>query len=515
MDTKKIKTLGQLKKAGYRSKTVKEEIRDNLINSIRNKENPFTGIMGYEDTVIPDTERALLSRHNILFLGLRGQAKTRMARQMVDLMDEFIPIIAGSEVNDDPLNPLSKFAKDQIVEHADETPIQWVHRSERYGEKLATPDVSVADLIGDIDPIKAANMKLSFADEKVIHYGIIPRSNRGIFVINELPDLQARIQVALFNILQEGDIQIRGFKLRMPLDILFVFTANPEDYTNRGSIVTPLKDRIESQILTHYPKDIETSLAITEQEADILPIQSETVEVSDLIKRLVEQVAFEARANEYVDKKSGVSARLTIAAYENAVSSAERRAIIHDEKRTQVWISDLSGIIPSITGKIELVYEGEQEGPYQVAVNLVDKSIRTQFVQYFPNPDQVKKKRVTGKKSADEKEVESPYKAIIRWFDGGNHLDILLDMKDADKITTLYKVDGLYGFVKKHFPHANESESALLMEFVLHGLSTFSLISKKVVDGKIEFKDLMGSMMNLGSMNLDPDSDDFNEEDYR
>jgi magnesium chelatase subunit I len=246
-----------------------------------------------------------------------------------------------------------------------------------------------------------------------------------------------------------------------------------------------------------------------------LPIQSETVEVSDLIKRLVEQVAFEARANEYVDKKSGVSARLTIAAYENAVSSAERRAIIHGEKRTQVWISDLSGIIPSITGKIELVYEGEQEGPYQVAVNLVDKSIRTQFVQYFPNPDQVKKKRVTGKKSADEKEVESPYKAIIRWFDGGNHLDILLDMKDADKITTLYKVDGLYGFVKKHFPHANESESALLMEFVLHGLSTFSLISKKVVDGKIEFKDLMGSMMNLGSMNLDPDSDDFNEEDYR
>ncbi len=515
MDIKKIKTLGQLQKSKYRPKSVKEEIRDNLVKSIRNRENPFEGIIGYEDTVIPDTERALLSRHNILFLGLRGQAKTRMARQMVDLLDEYIPIVAGSEVNDDPLQPMSKFAKDLIAEHGEDTPIQWVHRTERYGEKLATPDVSVADLIGDIDPIKAANLKLSFADEKVIHYGIIPRSNRGIFVINELPDLQARIQVALFNILQEGDIQIRGFKLRMPLDILFVFTANPEDYTNRGSIVTPLKDRIESQILTHYPKDIETALSITEQEASILEAQKEKVLVSDLIKRLIEQVAFEARSNEYVDKKSGVSARLTIAAYENAVSSAERRAIIHGEEKTQVWISDLSGIIPSITGKIELVYEGEQEGPYQVAVNLLDKSIRTQFVQYFPNPEQAKKKRNTGKKSVEEKEPENPYKAITRWFDAGNHLDLLLDMKDEDKIAHLYKVDGLFGFVKKYFPHANEKENALLMEFVLHGLAAYSMISKKVIDGKIEFKDLMGSMMNLGSLNLDEEGDEFDEGDYR
>ena len=515
MDIKKIKTLGQLKKTKYVSKSVKEEARDNLIISIQQKENPFNGILGYEDTVIPDTERALLSRHNILFLGLRGQAKTRMARQMTDLLDEYIPVVAGSEVNDDPLNPMSKFAKDLIAEHADETPIQWIHRSERYGEKLATPDVSVADLIGDIDPIKAANLRLSFADEKVIHYGIIPRSNRGIFVINELPDLQARIQVALFNILQEGDIQIRGFKLRMPLDILFVFTANPEDYTNRGSIVTPLKDRIESQILTHYPKDIDTSLAITEQEASILPAQSGRVAVSDLVKRLVEQVAFEARTNEYVDKKSGVSARLTIAAYENAISSAERRAIIHGEAKTQVWISDLQGIIPSITGKIELVYEGEQEGPFQVAVNLLEKSIRTQFVQYFPNPDQLKKKRGTGKKSGEEKEIENPYKSITRWFDAGNHLDLLLDMKDVDKIAKLYQVDGLYGFVKKYFPQANEMENALLMEFVLHGLSSYSLISKKSIDGKIEFKDLMGSMMNLGSLNLGGDEDEFNEDDYQ
>ncbi len=513
MNIQNINTLGELKKSGYQSRSVKDEVRENLIRSIEQKENPFTGIIGYEDTVIPDTERAILSRHNMLFLGLRGQAKTRMARQMVDLLDEYIPIVAGSEVNDDPMDPMSKFAKDLIAEHGDETPIKWVHRSERYGEKLATPDVSVADLIGDIDPIKAANLKLSFADEKVIHYGIIPRSNRGIFVINELPDLQARIQVALFNILQEGDIQIRGFKLRMPLDILFVFTANPEDYTNRGSIVTPLKDRIQSQILTHYPKTIENSLAITEQEAKISIHQSSRVDVSDLIKRLIEQVAFEARNNEYVDKKSGVSARLTIAAYENAVSSAERRALIHGEKQTQVWISDLSGIIPAITGKIELVYEGEQEGPYQVALNLVDKAIRSQFVQYFPNPELIKKKRSVGKKSVEEKEPENPYKAIIRWFDGGNHVDLLTDMKDEARIHALYQVDGLYAFVKKHFPQANDKQNALLMEFVLHGLAAYSLISKKTIEGKIEFKDLIGSMMNLNEMSFDDSEED--EDDYK
>ena len=512
MNTQQIKTLGELKNSGYKSRTIKEEIRENLIRKLIAKEKTFPGIIGYDDTVIPDTERAILSRHNILFLGLRGQAKTRMARQMTDLLDEYIPVIAGSEINDDPFHPLSKYAKDLVVQHGEDTPIHWVHNSERYGEKLATPDVSVADLIGDIDPIKAANLRLSFADEMVIHYGIIPRSNRCIFVINELPDLQARIQVALFNILQEGDIQIRGFKLRMPLDILFVFTANPEDYTNRGSIVTPLKDRIESQILTHYPKTIENSLEITEQEAHILDVQLQKVKISDLVKRLIEQVAFEARTNEYVDKKSGVSARLTIAAYENAVSSAERRCIIHQEKQTQVWISDLAGIIPSITGKIELVYEGEQEGPYQVAVNLLDKAIRTQFITYFPNPETQKKKRPATKQNPTaRKEEESPYKSIIKWFDSGNHIDLMLDGKDADKIAVLYSVDGLHSFVKKHFPQANNEENALLMEFVLHGLAGYSLISKKMIDGKIQFKDLMGSMMNFGEMNFD---DDISEDDF-
>ena len=503
-----IFTLGQLKASGYKPKSVKQEIRENLIQKIRDKENPFEGIIGYEDTVIPDTERAILSQHNILFLGLRGQAKTRMARQMTSLLDEYIPVIAGSEINDDPLQPMSRYAIDLIAEQGDETPIEWIHRSKRYGEKLATPDVSVADLIGDIDPIKAANLKLSFSDEKVIHYGIIPRSNRGIFVINELPDLQARIQVALFNILQEGDIQIRGFKLRMPLDIVFIFTANPEDYTNRGSIVTPLKDRIESQILTHYPKQIEDSLAITEQEAQILPIQKEKVAISDLVKRIIEQVAFEARSNEYVDRKSGVSARLTIAAYENAVSAAERRLLINQEEKTQVWISDLVGIIPAITGKIELVYEGEQEGPYQVAVNLIEKSMRQLFIQYFPNPEISKKRKPTGKKSTEESPVaENPYQAITRWFNNGNHLELLNDLNDQQKIETLYQVEGLYALVKKHYPLASIQENALLMEFVLHGLAAYSLISKKSIDGKISFNDLMGSMMNFGQLESDEEDD--------
>jgi magnesium chelatase subunit I len=508
MNIKKIKTLGELKASGYQPKSIKEELRRNLICKLQKKETTFPGIVGYEDSVIPDVERALLSKHNILFLGLRGQAKTRMARQMIDLLDEYIPVISGSDINDDPIKPISKYGLDQIAAHGDETPIHWVHRTERYGEKLATPDVSVADLIGDIDPIKAANLKLSFADERVLHYGIIPRSNRGIFVINELPDLQARIQVALFNILEEGDVQIRGFKLRLPLDILFVFTANPEDYTNRGAIVTPLKDRIESQILTHYPKSLENALEITEQEAEISDDQKEKVIVSDLVKRLIEQVAFEARGSELVDKKSGVSARLTISAFENAVSAAERRAIINNEKNTQVWITDLVGIIPSITGKVELVYEGEQEGPYQVAMNLVDKAIRSQFVQYFPNPDTLKKRKNTGKPSQQEKPEENPYKSVIAWFDKGNNLNISFNTSDKDKTLLLYHVDGLHALVKKYFAQADEAQSALLMEFVLHGLASYSLISKKIFESKIEFKDLMGSMMNFGNKDYEEEFDE-------
>ncbi|HQX74511.1 MAG TPA: magnesium chelatase, partial [Chitinophagaceae bacterium] len=296
-------------------------------------------------------------------------------------------------------------------------------------------------------------------------------------------------------------------KLRLPLDIMFVFTANPEDYTNRGSIVTPLKDRIESQILTHYPKSLENALEITEQEAEISEDQKAKVKVSDLIKRLIEQVAFEARSSEFVDKKSGVSARLTISAFENAVSSAERRAIINNEKQTQVWMSDLVGIIPSITGKVELVYEGEQEGPYQVAMNLVDKAIRSQFAQYFPNPDTLKKRRNTGKPSQEEQKDDNPYRPITGWFDKGNNLNLSFNTSDKDKMLLLYKVDGLNALVKKYFPKSNEEQAALLMEFVLHGLSSYSLISKKIFENKIKFKDLVGSMMNFSEKDFEFDEE--------
>ena len=327
MKIENIKTFGQLKKAGYEYKSVKDELRQNLLQKLIKKETTFKGIHGYDYTVIPELERAILSKHNINLLGLRGQAKTRLARQMVQLLDEYVPVVEGSEINDDPFRPISRFARELIKEKGDDTPISWLHRDDRFSEKLATPDVTVADLIGDVDPIKAANLKLTYADDRVIHFGMIPRANRSIFVINELPDLQARIQVALFNILQEGDVQIRGFKLRLPLDIQFVFTANPEDYTNRGSIVTPLKDRIGSQILTHYPDDIGTARTITEQETADAASEKSKIYVPELAKDILEQISFEARESEFIDSKSGVSARLSITAFQNLLSTAERRAL--------------------------------------------------------------------------------------------------------------------------------------------------------------------------------------------
>ena len=386
-----INTLGALKKGGYKSRTIKEELRENLIAKLQTKETIFEGIIGFDDTVLPDIERAILSQHNILLLGLRGQAKTRIARMMTQLLDEYMPIVAGSEIHDDPMQPLSRYAIDVIEEKGDKTPVEWVHRDERFVEKLATPDVSVADLIGDVDPIKAASLKLSYADERVIHFGLVPRAHRSIFVLNELPDLQARIQVSLFNILQEGDLQIRGFKLRFPLDIQFVFTANPEDYTNRGSIVTPLKDRIESQILTHYPKELDTALSITEQEARMSDDQKATIRVPDEIKQILELVSFQARESDYIDEKSGVSARLSISARENLVSAAERRMYVNGEKKTIVRLTDFWGVVPAITGKVELVYEGEQMGVYEVAIDLIDKAIKELFLETFPDPNRTVK----------------------------------------------------------------------------------------------------------------------------
>ncbi|MDZ4759330.1 MAG: magnesium chelatase [Bacteroidota bacterium] len=478
-----IKTLGELKKLGYISKTIKDELRNNLITKIKNKENVFKGIIGFEDSVIPEIERAILSRHNMNLLGLRGQAKTRIARQITELLDEYTPIIDGSELNDDPLNPISNFAKQLIIEKGAKTPISWLHRSERYIEKLATPDVSIADLIGDVDPIKAANLRLSYADERVIHYGIIPRSNRCIFVINELPDLQARIQVALFNILQEGDIQIRGFKLRIPLDIEFIFTANPEDYTNRGSIVTPLKDRIGSQILTHYPKSIELSKQITAQEAKLSEHQKQNIIVGDLIATIIERIAFEARESEFVDTKSGVSARLTISAFENLVSTAERRMLLNGEEKTHARISDLIGVIPAVNGKIELVYEGEQEGAGIVAQNLLGKAIRNEFIQLFPDPSKLKKKNIA-----------TPYDNIINWFGEGNVYDILLLENDKAYKKGLENVPGLSDFVETYIPKLSKNEKLLMMEFVLFAMAEHSLIGKNSLLRGVQFKDILGSM---------------------
>ncbi len=504
MDISRIVTFGELKRTGYKPKSIKDELRDNLVKFLKEKKNPFEGIIGYDETVIPDIQTAILSRHNIILLGLRGQAKTRIARIMINLLDEYIPIVASSELNDDPFHPLSRFAKDLLNEQGDETKIEWLHRSQRYAEKLATPDVSVADLIGDVDPIKAAALKLPYSDERVIHFGLIPRSHRSIFVINELPDLQARIQVALFNILQESDIQIRGFKVRLPLDILFVFTANPEDYTNRGSIVTPLKDRIDSQILTHYPKTLTISQQITTQESKFTNEQKKRVNTTQLLKDLVEQIAFEARASEYIDPKSGVSARLTISAYENLISTAERRMILNNEECTHLRISDLYGVIPAITGKIELVYEGEQEGPAKVAHILISKAIRNMFDKYFPSPDKINRKDPDFNRAKNQPERPrqpsgevNPYNSITSWFNKGNLVDILNTNSDKEYENTLTKVPGLKEIVKKYQPGINGRDNILMMEFVLHGLAEYSMLSKFRLENGLQFKDMLSSMFTV------------------
>ena len=481
MNLDSIKTLGDLKQAGYKSKSIKDELRENLISKMMNKETVFKGIHGYENTVIPELERAILSKHNINLLGLRGQAKTRLARLMVSLLDEYIPVVEGSEINDDPLNPLSRFAIELIEEKGDNTPISWLHRDDRFAEKLATPDVTVADIIGDVDPIKAANLKLSYADDRVIHYGMIPRANRCIFVINELPDLQARIQVALFNILQEGDIQIRGFKLRLPLDMQFVFIANPEDYTNRGSIVTPLKDRIGSQILTHYPEDIETAKTITQQEAKSLG--ENAVKVPELAKDLLEQIVFEARESEYIDAKSGVSARLSITAYQNLISTAERRMIQAGETQTTVRLSDFDGIIPAITGKVELVYEGEQEGAKFVAESLIKRAIKNLYPEFFP---EIKK--------LEKQDEEESYDSIVSWFfNTDKDFELLLDFKEEDYKNELDKIKPLHDFILEHQPNVVKEDIYFVKEFVLWALVEYKKLSKQSFTEGTQFKDPYGS----------------------
>ncbi|WP_116126891.1 sigma 54-interacting transcriptional regulator [Lewinella sp. IMCC34183] len=487
------KTLGELKASGYTPRSVKQELRENLIQRLRDKEEVFPGIIGFDDTVLPDIQRAILSRHSVLLLGLRGQAKTRIARLLVNLLDEYIPVVAGSELNDDPLAPISRYSVDTIEKMGDDTPIDWWHRSDRYVEKLATPDVSVADLIGDVDPIKAATLRLTYADERVIHYGLVPRAHRGIFVINELPDLQARIQVSLFNILQEGDIQIRGFKLRLPLDIQFLFTANPEDYTNRGSIITPLKDRIESQILTHYPKTVEIARSITAQEAKLSDEQTARVAVPELLTVMLEQLSFSARESEYIDEKSGVSARLSITALENLVSTAERRALIKGDDRTVARITDFWGVVPAITGKVELVYEGEQEGAYGVAMKLLGKSIRTSFLEYFPDPSDT---------PADGRSGSDPYGIIRAYFSGGNVVELLNDGSNKEYQQALDSVAGLRKFVTGQIDRElTDEETYLYMELVLQGLAEMEVLNKEALHNSLNFRDILADM--FGNEDID------------
>ena len=477
-------TLGELKKTDYTSRTIQLELAENLKACLRSGKTTFEGLIGYENTVIPDVERAILSGHNINLLGLRGQAKTRLARQMTELLDEWIPVVTGSEINDDPLDPISLEAKRIIAEQGDKTPIEWLHRTDRFFEKLATPDVTVADLIGDVDPIKASNLKLSYADERVIHFGMIPRAHRCIFVLNELPDLQARIQVALFSILQEKEIQIRGFKLRLPIAAQLVFTANPEDYTNRGSIVTPLKDRIGSQILTHYPQNRDIAKAITRQEAVLTEEQAAQIHVPELARDILEQIGFEARKSEFVDSKSGVSARMSITAFENLISTAERRALINDDATTSIRMSDFMGIIPAINGKIELVYEGEQEGAEQISYHLISESIKTLFTDYFPKIEKLQKDDEVG-----------PYDTILEWFFKDNELfleDVLPDRSYQDSLTL---IPGIKEVLDTHLEACDEKDRYFMMEFLLWGLESNKKLNKyRTLEG-FQFKDSLGSYL--------------------
>lgn len=482
MNIIEIRTFGALKSSGYQSKSIKEELRQNLLRRMKEKEPSFSGIHGYDYTVIPDLERAILSKHNINLLGLRGQAKTRLARQMVDLLDPYIPVVKGSEINDDPFQPISRYAKELLLEKGDDTPIEWLPREQRFMEKLATPDVTVADLIGDVDPIKAANLRLTYADDRVIHFGMIPRSNRCIFVINELPDLQARIQVALFNILQEGDIQIRGFALRLPLDIQFVFTANPEDYTNRGSIVTPLKDRIGSQILTHYPKDIDTARKITEQETEAAIHAKQHIYVPEIAQELLEQVSFEARRNHFIDAKSGVSARLSITAFENLLSTGERRALLNGEEKTTIRLSDFVGVVPAITGKVELVYEGEQEGAAEVAQALIVDATNAVFEALFPKIEKLSKPN-----------AEDPYAKVLSWFFEENEFELLDSYTDQAYKEALDKITPLNDLVIAYQPDFPENDRYFLKEVVLWALAKNKKLSMYSLGSGVSFQDVYGS----------------------
>ncbi|MEO8380797.1 MAG: AAA family ATPase [Acidobacteriota bacterium] len=518
--TPPIHTLGELRSSGHRVRSVKDEMRANLLAKIGRGEPTFPGIHGYERTVVPAIHNAILSRHDIILLGLRGQAKTRLLRSLTALLDEHIPVIEGCEINDSPFEPTCKRCRRLAAEQGDELHVGWMTRDERYREKLATPDVTVADLIGDIDPIKAANQRLTYADEEVIHYGIIPRTNRGIFAINELPDLAPRIQVALLNILEERDLQIRGFPVRIPMDVVLVFSANPEDYTSRGNIITPLKDRIDSQILTHYPQNVETARLITEQEAWLDREGALVVDIPAYVRDLIESVAFVARASELVDQSSGVSARLTIAAMELLHSNLERRAALTRDRSVFPRLADLTMVLPAITGKVEMVYEGEQQGAEVVARKLIGQAVAKLFGTKFPpieragiaqraererrgygeiDPDELEdafagrrgKKNKTREEPAPAAASEPAYDSILSWFSAGNKLTLSDEQPFADYFRELNRVPGLADLGRKHSGAHRDEELAFWMEMVLEGLHQALRLTREDLDSTITFQELM------------------------
>ncbi len=477
-------TVGALKASGYRPKSVKQELRDNLRARLKAGGPLFPGILGYDRTVIPGVVNALLAGHDFILLGLRGQAKTRILRSLVTLLDEEIPVLAGTELNDDPLAPISTHGQRLVADHGDEAPVAWLTRDERYNEKLATPDVSIADLLGDIDPIKAATRKLTFADPEVIHFGIVPRTNRGIFAINELPDLSPRIQVGLFNILEERDLQIRGFPVRIPLDLLMVFSANPEDYTNRGSIITPLKDRISSQILTHYPPDTAISADITRQEAwterDVAGVV-----VPEEVRLLVEELAFVARESDLVDQSSGVSARVSISAMELLVSNLERRALTTGDDPVYPRLCDLQMLLPAITGKVEMVYEGEQQGAEVVARRLVGLAVKKVFDARFPE---------VGKELGSGGDDDSgPYAKIVRWFAEANEITLSDEQPFAEYEAELKKVPGLLELAARYLGggKSGREERAFAAEMVLEGLHQHLKVARQDLDSQVSYKEMV------------------------
>src|SRR3954454_20000463 len=513
-----IHTLGELRASGYRVRSVKDEMRENLLAKIASGESTFPGIHGYERTVIPAIHNAILSRHDIILLGLRGQAKTRMLRSLIMLLDERIPIIEGCEINDSPFAPTCKRCRRLAAEKGEDLPVAWMNRDERYREKLATPDVTVADLVGDIDPIKAANQRLTYADEEVIHYGIIPRTNRGIFAINEVPDLAPRIQVALLNILEERDLQIRGFPIRIPMDIVLVFSANPEDYTSRGNIITPLKDRIDSQILTHYPQKIGTAMQITQQEAWLERNAAAKIEIPDYVKELIENIAFVARESELVDQSSGVSARLTISAMELLHSNMERRAARTGDKRVFPRLSDLAMLLPAITGKVEMVYEGEQQGAEVVARKLIGEAVAKLFATKFPAIERAgvgARNRTYGDIDADELDdafagrrgrkqqpqprheekpaapIEPNYDSILSWFVEGNKVTLSDEQPFAAYFSELKRVPRLIETAKKYVQTTSDHELAFWMEMVLEGLHQSLRLAREDLDSTITFQEMM------------------------